>query len=314
MAKPVRRGVKIWICCDGHSNYCQEFHVYLGKESTQPSRNGAIFDVVWNLLKKIQGKNHVVYFDNLFSSVVTAKFLYSKQFLMVGTVRSGRKYLPDEIQKPGKLGWGEFITFQSSRLSNLTCTVWKDTKEVRFISTLNRPDVMTKCLRRVGSRRIEVNTPSCASSYSRNYSAVDKYDRVYGSLGHGSNKVWKHLMWHFTNMAIANAWILFSETSTRPKSKYYDHMAFRHELATQLIGSYSSRKKGLSMRPNLEATVISNMAGHELVRMPVKRGKRCIAHSKYQSNKKKKKETIYGCFQCNSHFCHDCFCLAHCSK
>ena len=43
------------------------------------------------------------------------------------------------------------------------------------------------------------------------------------------------------------------------------------------------------MRPNLEETVISNMAGHELVRMPVKRGKRCIAHSKYQPNKKKKK-------------------------
>ena len=43
------------------------------------------------------------------------------------------------------------------------------------------------------------------------------------------------------------------------------------------------------MRPNLEATVISNMAGHELIRMPMKRGKRCIAHSKYQPNKKKKK-------------------------
>ena len=57
---------------DGCSNYCQEFDVYLGKESTQPSKNGAIFDVVWNLLKDIQGKNHVVYFDNLFSSVVTA--------------------------------------------------------------------------------------------------------------------------------------------------------------------------------------------------------------------------------------------------
>ena len=166
---------------------------------------------------------------------------------------------------------------------------------------------MTKCLRRVGSRRIEVNTPSCASSYSRNYSAVDKYDclvshQVYGSLGHGSNKVWKHLMWHFTNMAIANAWILFSETSTHPKSKYYDHMAFRHELATQLIGGYSSRKKGLSMRPNLEATVISNMAGHELVRMPVKRGKRCIAHSKYQPNKKRKKKPSMAVFSATAIF------------
>ena len=146
-------------------NYCQQFNIYLGKESTKPSKNGAIFDVVWNLLEKIQGKNHSVYFDNLFTSPVTAKFLYSKKFLVCGTIRSGRKHLPEKVRKPGKLGRGESITFHSLRLSNLTCTVWKDTKEVRFISTLNRPDTTTKCLRRVGARRIEVNTPSCAASY-----------------------------------------------------------------------------------------------------------------------------------------------------
>ena len=161
-------------------------------------------------MKDIQGKNHVVYFDNLFSSVVTVRFLYSKQFLTVGTARASRKYLPDIIHKLGKLASGESIMFQSSHLSNLTCTVWKDTKEVRFISTLNHPDISTKCLRKVGNRRIEVTTPSCAASYAHFYGAVDKYDRlcshsVYGALRHGSNKIWKHLMFHFTNMAIANA-------------------------------------------------------------------------------------------------------------
>ena len=179
----------------------------------------------------------------------------------------------------------------------MTCTVWKDTEEVRFISTLNRLDISTKCLRRVGNRRIEVTTPSCAASYAHFYGAVDKYDhlyshRVYGALGHGSNKIWKHLMFHFTNMAIANAWILFSETSTWPKPKYYDHMVLRHEFATQLIGGYSSQKKALSVRPNLACTVISNMGGHELIRMPVKRAKQCIAHAKYQPNKKKRKQSM----------------------
>ena len=219
------------------SSYCQDFNVYLGKESTNPSKNRAIFDTVWTLLEKIQGKNHVVYFDNLFTSIVTARFLYSRKFLMCGTIRSTRKHLPEKFKKPGKMTRGESITYQSGRLSNLTCTLWKDTKEVRFVSTVNQPHIITKCIRRVGARRIEVNTPSCAASYSRYYGAVDKYDRhclhrVYGALGHSSNKVWKHLLFHFTNMAIANAWILFSETSTRPKRKYYDHLAFRHELAT----------------------------------------------------------------------------------
>ena len=272
------------------------------------------------MLEKIQGKNHVVYFDNFFSSIPISKFLYSKHFLVCSTLRAGRKYLPDKLKKPPKLARGESITLQSARLSNLTVSLWSDTKYCRFLSTLNRPDIQTTCSRRVGNRRIEVTTPSSAASYGRYMGACDKFDRlcshrVYGALGHGSNKVWKHLLFHFTNMAIANAWILYSETSTRPKPKYYDHMAFRHELATELIGGFSSRKKSAAHgSANLDACVVANMAGHELVRMPVKRPKRCSAHVKYQPNGRRRKETIYGCFQCNSHFCQECFRLAHCSQ
>ena len=58
-------------------------------------------------------------------------------------------------------------------------------------------------------------------------------------------------------------------------------MAFRHELATQLIGGFSSRKKAAaSASGNVDACVLENMAGDELVRMPVKRPKRCSAHAK----------------------------------
>ena len=244
-------------------------------------------------MEKIQGKNHSVSFDNLFTSPVTAKFLYSKKFVVCCTIHSGRKHLSEKVRKPGKLGRCESITFQSSRLSNLTCTVWKDTKEVRFISTLNWPDIITKCVR-VGARRIEVNTPSCAASYAHFYSVVNKYDRhclhhVSGALGHGSNKVWKHLMFHLTNMAVTNAWILFCETSTQPKPKYYDHMAFRYELATQLIGGFTSCKRSLSIKPI--------MSGHEFIRMECKRAKRCVAHAKYQPKNRKVKESVYGCYQ-----------------
>ena len=272
------------------------------------------------MVEKIQGKNHVVYMDNFFSSIPVAKFLFSKHFLVCSTLRAGRKYLPEKIKKPPKLPRGESITFQSTRLSNLMVTIWSDVKCVRFLSTLNRPDIQTKCIRRVGNRRIEVTTPSSGSSYGKYMGAVDNFDRlcshrVYGALGHGSNKVWKHLLFHFTNMAIANAWILYSKISTRPKPKYYDHMAFRHELATQLIGGFSSRKKKTtSAAVNLDVCVLANMSGHELVRMPVKRPRRCTAHAKHQPNGRRKKETIYGCFQCNMHLCQECFRLTHCSQ
>ena len=318
-AKPVKRGVKIWARCDGTTSYCQEFSIYLGKESSQPSKNGPIFDIVWNLLKNIQGKNHVVYYDNYYSSIPLARYLYSKSFYVCGTIRQGRKHLPDKFKKPGKMLRGDSITFQSSRLANLSVTLWQDTRQVRFLSTCNRPGLITKCTRRVGSRRVELNTPSCAASYSRYYGSVDSYDKLltkklYGALGHGSCKLWKHLLWHFTNMAIGNAWILFLETSTRKRSKYYDQMAFRHELATLLIGGYSNRKKYLGLKASISSTVIENAASHELIRMPSKRPKRCIVHSKYKPNNRKKKDTVFGCYQCNSHFCRDCFRIAHCTQ
>ena len=125
---------------------------------------------------------------------------------------------------------------------------------MRFLSTLNKPNIITICC--IGNWRVEVETPSTAASYSHYYSVVDKYDRlcshkVYGSLGHGSSKVWKHLLWQFTNMAIANAWILFQKYSTGENPKYYDHLAFRQELAKQLIGGFSSCKKVSSSCPML---------------------------------------------------------------
>ena len=243
--KPVRHGLKLWVQCDADSAYCQEFEVYLEAGSSAHSKNGALFDVVWKIVKSIQGKNHCVYFDNYYSSVALARFLYSKQIYSCATIQKGRKLLPEKIKHPGKLVRGKSICFQSTRLSNLTVTVWQDTKDVRFLSTLNKPGTITKCSRRVGHRRVEVNMPSAAFSYSKNYSAVDRYDRlcskkVYGSLGHGSNKVWKHLLWHMCNLAIGNAWILYQKCSKRKDPKSYDHLSFRHELATQLIGGYSS--------------------------------------------------------------------------
>ena len=66
---------------------------------------------------------------------------------------------------------------------------------------------------------------SCSSPYSwsgcdmeNTWDGVDKFDtmmmkKLYAKLGHGSQKVWRHLLWYLVNMAI-----------------------FRLELAEHLIG------------------------------------------------------------------------------
>ena len=163
---------------------------------------------------------------------------------------------------------------------------------------------------------MQVNMPSAAYSYSKNYAAVDHNDRlcskkVYGNLGHGSNKVWKHLLWHMVNLACGNAWIIFQKCSKCQNPKSYDHLSFRHELATQLKGGYSSRKKITHLKCNFNAHVIDNLGTHEYVRMNSKRPKCCVLHKHYQPNAKTCRETIFGCYQCNSHLCRECFITSH---
>ena len=260
--------------------------------------------------------------DNYFSSIPLAKFLYSKGLYLNSTVCQNKKLLPQNFrtkstpQQHKKMGRGEHVTFQSSRLSNLSCTQWVDTKAVLFLSTLSQPNSQTTVMRRVGHRYIRVSTPSSAKNYLLYMNGVDKHDKIlscfkYGALGHGTNKVWKHLFWHLMNICAANAWILFSETSQKEISKYYDNMAFRCELAKGLISGYTSRKRSVNTDRYGTSLSIENLSSHHFVQMKAPKPKRCVHHSKFQPNKKKRFDSLYGCFQCNSHMCHDCFRISH---
>ena len=169
------RGVKLWIRCDGKSGYCHQLAIYLGKEETKTTKHGLYFDVVNDLTKSLRGHHFQIFTDNLYSSIPLAKFLYSKKTYFCGTLRTNKKFIPNAVRDPGKnMLRGEMKTFQSTSLSNLTCTVWKDTKEVRFVSTMSNPTLLTHAVRRVKGQHVQVNMPHCASQYTKSYGGVDR--------------------------------------------------------------------------------------------------------------------------------------------
>ena len=315
-SKPQKRGIKTYIRTCATTAYCQQFAIYLGKESTEASKNGIIFDTVWDLVKTICGKYHCVYFDNWYTSIPLLRFLYSQRTYSCGTIRQNKKLLPNKVKTPGKIHRGQFITLQSKRLGNLTCTVWKDTKEVRFASTCSKPEISTHGHRRIGGRHVQVTMPSVATMYAKYMGGVDKLDRyisrrVYGTLGHGARKIWRHILWYIVNLCIANAWILYKLHSTRKKGKRFDQMEFRLELAEELINRFNGRQR---VPPEFNVTprpVLENLSGHVLVHSEAKRPKRCKTHCTLQPNKKPRRETIYMCQQCNQHQCPDCFRIVH---
>ena len=94
--KPIKRGIKVWVLGDSSNGYFVDFTVYTGKEGNVAVK-GLGFQVVLSLAKQLQGKHHVVYFDNFFTSVELLEELLKWGLYACGTVRSNRKQFPKEL-------------------------------------------------------------------------------------------------------------------------------------------------------------------------------------------------------------------------
>lgn len=297
--------MKVWSRCN-QSGYLHRFQIYLGKEAC-PSKNGIYFDIVDTLTRDLRGNNHQVYMDNLYSSVKLFLHLKRHHIEACGTIRANRKHIPNQIRKPtGKMDRGQHVTFQDLNNPFLTITAWKDTGKnpVKFLSTFSKPNVTTRCLRRIGARYEELPQPICASQYNKNYGFVDKFDLFRSSYKVGSNgkKAWKYIFNFCLDASLVNSYLLYVETSQRPKTvKRYDQFRFRLELGKSLVGNFSSRKRPLGP----ETPIPNPYAEHINVHMQAKRVRRCAYHKKVPGNNKPM-ETAYGCRLCNIFLCKNC--------
>ncbi len=93
-------GSKLFLHCNSNV-YLQEFIVYLGKKMQLESSSGhrIYFDIVDQLTRTLRGKYHVVYMDNLYSSVPLFLHLFNKKLYACGTLHANRKFLPPPMCK-----------------------------------------------------------------------------------------------------------------------------------------------------------------------------------------------------------------------
>ena len=180
--KPRKRGFKFWIRCDADTGYVQQFECYAGKKEDNvaaASRNGLIFDVIEKLTRPLNHKHHHVYFDNFYTSIPTLLYLLSKSVFACGTIQMNRGEIPPAIKQFGEKGpRGEHVIFQDKSHPNLTICAWRDTKVVRFASTLANPLLICKTQRRSGSRYLEILQPHAASLYGKHMGGVDNFDHL----------------------------------------------------------------------------------------------------------------------------------------
>ncbi|KAJ8912592.1 hypothetical protein NQ315_000460 [Exocentrus adspersus] len=121
--KPKKWGIKIWVRA-GVSGYMYKFEVYQGASGGRDriSDLGACVDVVLRLSDDLAGKNHKLFFDNLFCSIDLLEQLKSNKIWATGSLRSNRlmnvaELLPTDkiLKKEGR----EFMASAARALLNM---------------------------------------------------------------------------------------------------------------------------------------------------------------------------------------------------
>ncbi|XP_069105020.1 piggyBac transposable element-derived protein 4-like [Argopecten irradians] len=300
-AKPTKWGVKVWEVCESDTGYCSNFDVYTGRKPGG-RQHGLGYDVVWNITKPFHNKNHHLYYDRFFSSVLLAEHLDMVSTYVCGTIMQNRKGLPAEIASAKLKNNGELLQMQKG---NMIATSYKDKRQLTFLSTSQQPFQ--------GQGK-----PTCNLNYNSHMGGVDKSDqmRTYYPVGRAGKKWWRYLLWFVINLSIVNAHIVYTKSEKDPAPKKgYDHLAFRVDVAEQLIAGYTCRKHKAGKRVALANQVVApETIGHHKLEKISGRKKICKECSvqKRRTPKGRHIETSFFCVFCDVPLCRNgCFAAYH---
>ena len=297
--KPIRRGIKLWARACAVTGYLDRFEVYLGRQE-----GGYVFGlghfVVTRLTDDLHNSYRQIYMDNFFTSVKLAIDLLKRGLYCCGTMRPQRRGFPAELMQ-SRLTRGQSAVKQRG---NLMALVWKDRRNIAFISTCSQPDEFGRCERRTPQGIIEIQRPQLVEQYNGHMGGVDLNDQIretYG-LGYHNKKWWVTMFNTLLNIAVTNAFILYRESSTRPTpNTRYRHIDFRRELAQQLINGYQQRRRRFHPTPTSKGRADE----HRFCHMPARL--RCKLHA-FNGHRR---DTVYGCMRCGLNLCSTCYDVVH---
>lgn len=279
--KPVKRGYKVWVRADESGFACQ-FQIYTGKSGDSVEKDlGA--RVVTDLTRSLVGKGHYVYYDNYFNSVPLQKKLQSEMIYACGTIRRGRRNLPDDIlddkhMKRGQSDW---------RISKdgLAYLKWMDRKGVHFLSNYSDPSTNAGTSRKQKDGTIEnINCPLLVVEYNKNMGFVDKLDMLKSiyELDRKSKKWWHRIFWYLLDVSLVNAYIIFKHRSNTSQSRTTLSLKnFKIAVSLGLIGADENtpkRGRPQSTLNTFKTTVPQEIRYDSCAHMPVHGNSRRCAH------------------------------------
>ena len=255
-------GYKIFVLAD-EKGMMYDFIPYSGK--IEPVDDPTVPDLkpsanyVLHLAQNIPSDvNHLLFFDNWFSSLSLMDHLASRGIWCCGTVRPSRlSGMPNKMKcqkRITKQGRGAIEACKTAQDNSETVNVkWYDNRVVNMLSTFAKIHPLTTVLRfhSKNKKKIEIQCPDIVKQYNRSMGGVDLADQLISlyKIPLRSKKYYMRLVFHMIDMAVVNAWQLYRRDASSLNLQRKDILSlagFKLLLSFDLmkVGKVCGRKRG----------------------------------------------------------------------
>ncbi|XP_064461758.1 piggyBac transposable element-derived protein 3-like [Ornithodoros turicata] len=237
--KPIKRGYKVWVRADANG-YISQFEIYTGRGKDTVPEHGLGERVVRSLTEALHNKHHHVFFDNFFTSVPLLTDLVEKGVYATGTIRANGKFLP-ELKSDKAMKRGDVDQRVSAR--GIFVAKWKDKRCVTVASNAHGTEISTVPRKSKDGSTETISFPQVVLDYNSHMGYVDKADMMKSiyEIDRKSRKWWHRIAFHFLDVAIVNAHVLYDQVATNANVTLKD---FRTELVAGMLGAQELNKKG----------------------------------------------------------------------
>ncbi|KAI4884540.1 hypothetical protein NFI96_026632 [Prochilodus magdalenae] len=292
-SKPHKWGYKLFVLGDSSNGYTCDFIVCTGNSMYRTS-HGLSYDSVVSLLNpSFLGTGYILYCDNFYTSPTLFRDLYKMRMGACGTVRENRSGYPrtqanclTKRSERGSMRW--------LRQGPLLFVKWVDTKEVSICSTIHKAydgDRISRRQRQANGtwEAREFHLPAPVKAYNKYMGGVDLSDqRLQNYTTRRKTYRWyKTFFFHFLDMAVVNAYLLYREQCEGKSRKAVSHLDFRKKLCEELC----------DVKQNTAPSKIVQME-HELER--IQGGRRVCRQCRLEG---RRSDTSWQCVRCDTPLC-----------
>lgn len=234
-------GIKLWVLCDADTKYCYQFYCYKGAryetERARIDRFGLGYTVVVKLLEmaNLLNKGFHMFLDNFFVTKKLARYLYSKNTNLTGTVRIDRKGIPHQLR--GKYPVGKKVYVRKGPILQMAYRE-KSTNKTQFIllSTRAKARNVRYTIRRSG-RIVIKNKPEIVYQYNHGMGGIDGTDQMlYTYLDERRcMKHWKKVIFNIFGRMILNSYVIYKLNTDRPMDRLQFQVAVIEALAEEWL-------------------------------------------------------------------------------